>query len=542
MTALTTLNPNDSGQVSRTVINNNFEQLDLSTSSNAGGFNDFDSTKRIVQESYQKAQYPGHYAELQRLIWRDKLAKAVIAFQDGVDGNVTTPKSKAWLVAHNLSNGTQPYANFAAFPATVYGPNTTPAQADYFYLSEATGTFYRWDNASTVNNGTIAAGSWVVLSAVEELYGPRHQHFSIETTDDGGNNLYTRLAVQYDETIPLLSFVNSNYRFYSGTFGGETYGSLIIDGPVYNSNDFQFYPTADNVNDHKNIRSNNTKGFRIQKTSQALTSTDETTISALGSNYLFLNDSLIVPSGAVGIGTLPATGFNLDVARDNGVGSGEQTIARFTRDGTTSIQTGYRANGSAPTALFLRATNSLPLIFGTTGVNEAVSINNSGNLGVGTNSANTPIEVSKSDANTTITTGNSSAIRVTNTNTTNDNMSEVAFTTNDTGGTNLRVASVVGVNTSHSVGAMSGSLAFLTRSAGTFAERMRLSAAGFLGIGTNNPTAMLDVNSDTIRLRTAKTPASATSAGNAGDIAWDTNYVYVCVATNTWKRSAITTW
>ncbi|MBK9580261.1 MAG: hypothetical protein IPO40_24615 [Fibrobacteres bacterium] len=542
MTTLTTLNPNDSGQVSRTVINNNFEQLDLSTSSNAGGLNDFDSTKRIVQESYQKAEYPGHYAELQRLIWRDKLAKAIIAFQDGVDGNVTTPKSKAWLVAHNLSNGTQSYANFGAFPATVYGPNTTPAQSDYFYLSEATGTFYRWDNASTTNNATIAAGSWVVLSAIEELYGPRHQHFSIETTDDGGDNLYTRLAVQYDQTIPLLSFVNSNYRFYSGTFGGQSYGNLTIDGPIFNSNDFQFYPTADNVSDHKNLVSNNTKGFRIQKLSQSLTGVDETTISALGSNHLFLTDNLIVPSGAVGVGTLPATGFNLDVARNDGITAGERTIARLTRDGTTSLHMGYRADGANPTGLFIRATNSLPLIFGTTGVNEAVSVNNSGNLGVGTNSANTPIEVSKSDTNTTITTGNNSAIRVTNTNTTNDNMSEVAFTTNDTGGTNLRVASVVGVNISHTVGAMSGALAFLTRSAGTFAERMRLSAAGFLGLGTNNPTAMLDVNSDIIRIRTAKTPASASATGNAGDICWDSGFIYICVATNTWERAPIASW
>lgn len=52
----------------------------------------------------------------------------------------------------------------------------------------------------------------------------------------------------------------------------------------------------------------------------------------------------------------------------------------------------------------------------------------------------------------------------------------------------------------------------------------------------------LDSGADTIRLRTAKTPASATDTGNAGDIAWDANYVYVCIATNTWKRTAIATW
>jgi hypothetical protein len=37
-------------------------------------------------------------------------------------------------------------------------------------------------------------------------------------------------------------------------------------------------------------------------------------------------------------------------------------------------------------------------------------------------------------------------------------------------------------------------------------------------------------------------PASATSSGTAGDIRYDANYLYVCVATNTWKRSALATW
>lgn len=66
--------------------------------------------------------------------------------------------------------------------------------------------------------------------------------------------------------------------------------------------------------------------------------------------------------------------------------------------------------------------------------------------------------------------------------------------------------------------------------------------AGNVGIGTSSPTAKLDVSSDVIRLRTAKTPASASATGNAGDIAWDSSYIYVCVATNTWKRVAIATW
>lgn len=37
-------------------------------------------------------------------------------------------------------------------------------------------------------------------------------------------------------------------------------------------------------------------------------------------------------------------------------------------------------------------------------------------------------------------------------------------------------------------------------------------------------------------------PATATSPGRAGQRAWDANYIYQCVATDTWKRTAIATW
>ena len=39
-----------------------------------------------------------------------------------------------------------------------------------------------------------------------------------------------------------------------------------------------------------------------------------------------------------------------------------------------------------------------------------------------------------------------------------------------------------------------------------------------------------------------KTPASASAAGVAGTVCWDADWIFVCVATNTWKRVAIATW
>lgn len=66
--------------------------------------------------------------------------------------------------------------------------------------------------------------------------------------------------------------------------------------------------------------------------------------------------------------------------------------------------------------------------------------------------------------------------------------------------------------------------------------------AGMVAIGTVSPTAKLDVNGDTIRLRTARVPASSSSPCNQGDLAWGPDFIYVCVATNTWKRSSLSSW
>ena len=37
-------------------------------------------------------------------------------------------------------------------------------------------------------------------------------------------------------------------------------------------------------------------------------------------------------------------------------------------------------------------------------------------------------------------------------------------------------------------------------------------------------------------------PSTSTSNGIAGNIRYDSSYIYVCVANNTWKRVAISTW
>jgi hypothetical protein len=62
---------------------------------------------------------------------------------------------------------------------------------------------------------------------------------------------------------------------------------------------------------------------------------------------------------------------------------------------------------------------------------------------------------------------------------------------------------------------------------------------GNVGIGTTTPASRLDVASQSILIEQSFTPANSSTACTAGMISWDPNYVYVCVARNSWKRTAL---
>jgi hypothetical protein len=78
------------------------------------------------------------------------------------------------------------------------------------------------------------------------------------------------------------------------------------------------------------------------------------------------------------------------------------------------------------------------------------------------------------------------------------------------------------------------------------ATLMTLQNGGNVGIWTTSPAISsgvgLHIGGSTLRLADARTPASSTATGNQGEVCWDTSYLYVCIATNTWRRIALTTW
>jgi hypothetical protein len=75
----------------------------------------------------------------------------------------------------------------------------------------------------------------------------------------------------------------------------------------------------------------------------------------------------------------------------------------------------------------------------------------------------------------------------------------------------------------------------------SFADANSISAAGVISTA-GNIVALGTVFGSFLAADPANAPASASATGTTGSIVADADYIYVCTATNTWKRVAIATW
>ncbi len=97
---------------------------------------------------------------------------------------------------------------------------------------------------------------------------------------------------------------------------------------------------------------------------------------------------------------------------------------------------------------------------------------------------------------------------------------------------------VARIGTSKGTGGTARDLAFITDDQ----VRMTIYGGGGLNVAGGLTAWSLEATSGPIRMTTSSPPASTGATGNAGQFTWDSGFLYICTAANTWKRVAVATW
>jgi hypothetical protein len=70
------------------------------------------------------------------------------------------------------------------------------------------------------------------------------------------------------------------------------------------------------------------------------------------------------------------------------------------------------------------------------------------------------------------------------------------------------------------------------------ADTLRITLTNFFA----NVTSNVVINGEKLVIPTTTPPANTDGAGQRGELRFNNTHIYVCIANNSWKRAALSTW
>lgn len=244
--------------------------------------------------------------------------------------------------------------------------------------------------------------------------------------------------------------------------------------------------------------------------------------------------------GSGNLGALVASGVSLqtrsDITAKAAVVASVDVLEGGLFAGTITL-TGSAPTGSGTTATFTVATCSIPYANSVSAAGTGYAVGDTITVSGGTYSQQATGTVTKVGSN-----GEVRGIKLTTPGSYSVLPSSPVSTTTSGAGSGFTFMPQVSILTVTVAGAGTNYSEFLPPTIASTGSLATYRPALFRVNMTATQGELLLNSGNRVVIPTSVTPASATATGTAGTIAWDADYIYVCTASNTWKRAAIATW